>query len=211
MQTAHENCVAHNGSIVPVPGRDILVQAWYQGGVSVIDFTDTANPTEIAFFDRGPINSPFPIPDPTNPNRINLGGLWSTYWYNGFVYGTEIARGFDTFGFVASDLLSENEITAAAEVEQAEFNAQHQTKFTWAPSFAVVGAYFDQAVRNGLLDDRTARQVGNRLDGARHLYDVGANDRAIQVRLEQAAGMLPDDDDATALRDAILELAATFG
>ena len=100
-QTVNENCVAHNSSLVPVPGRDILVQAWYQGGVSVIDFTDSANPTEIAFFDRGPINSPFPIPDPTNPNRINLGGLWSTYWYNGLVYGTEIARGFDTFGLLA--------------------------------------------------------------------------------------------------------------
>ena len=91
VQTTQENCVAHNSSLVPVPGRDILVQAWYQGGLSVIDFTDTANPVEIAYFDRGPINTP-------NPTGLNLGGLWSTYWYNGQVYGSEIARGFDTFG-----------------------------------------------------------------------------------------------------------------
>ena len=130
-QTVNENCVAHNSSLVPVPGRDILVQAWYQGGVSVVDVTDSANPTELAFFDRGPVNSPFPIPDPTNPNRINLGGLWSTYWYNGFVYGTELARGFDTFALLPSDQLSENEIGAAAEVIVDEFNSQHQTPITW--------------------------------------------------------------------------------
>ena len=94
VQTTTENCVAHNSSIVPVPGRDILVQAWYQGGVSVIDFTDTANPVEIAYFDRGPINVP-------NPTGLNLGGLWSTYWYNGMIHGTEIARGFDTFRLLA--------------------------------------------------------------------------------------------------------------
>ena len=112
VQTVQENCVAHNSSIVPVPGRDILVQAWYQGGLSVIDFSDTANPVEIAYFDRGPINVP-------NPTGLNLGGLWSTYWYNGQVYGTEIARGFDTFGLVPSEFLSEDEIAAASEVEAA--------------------------------------------------------------------------------------------
>ncbi len=130
VQTTQENCVAHNASLVPVPGRDILVQAWYQGGVSIIDFTDTANPTEIAFFDRGPINTP-------NPTGLNLGGLWSTYWYNGTIYGTEIARGFDTFGLLPSDHLSENEIAAASEVQLDEFNAQHQTFIAHTPSFAV--------------------------------------------------------------------------
>ena len=109
VQTTQENCVAHNSSLVPVPGRDILVQAWYQGGLSVIDFSDTANPVEIAYFDRGPINTP-------NPTGLNLGGLWSTYWFNGQVYGSEIARGFDTFGLKTSDLLSENELDAAREV-----------------------------------------------------------------------------------------------
>src|SRR5262245_32228458 len=118
-QTTQENCVAHNASIVPVPGRDILVQAWYQGGVSVIDFTDTENPQEIAFFDRGPINSP-------SPTGLNLGGLWSTYWYNGMIYGTEIARGFDTYRLLPSDMLSENEIDAASEVQLDELNSQNQ-------------------------------------------------------------------------------------
>ncbi len=132
--------MAHNGSIVPVPGRDIMVQAWYQGGLSVIDFTDTANPTEIAFLDRGPINTP-------NPTGLNLGGYWSTYWYNGNVLGSEIARGFDSLAFTPSDQLSANEIAAAGEIQLAEFNAQLQSKLVHAPSFAVARSYVDQAER----------------------------------------------------------------
>jgi hypothetical protein len=203
VQTTNENCVAHNASLVPVPGRDILVQAWYQGGVSVIDFTDTANPTEIAFFDRGPINSPFPIPDPTNPNRINLGGLWSTYWYNGTIYGTEIARGFDTFGLLASDHLSENEIAAASEVQLAEFNAQHQTFIAHTPSFAVTRSYFDQAVRAGELRSRDARFIDNSIDLAEHLADH---------RLERLAALILfvaslKADDAPALEQALRDHA----
>jgi hypothetical protein len=136
-QTLQENCVAHNGSLVPVPGRDIMVQAWYQGGLSVIDFTDAANPKEIAFFDRGPVNA----------TALVLGGLWSAYWYNGQIYGSEIARGLDVFGLVPSEHLTEAEIAAAREVRVAQFNAQHQAKITWAPSFAVARARFDQLVR----------------------------------------------------------------
>ena len=117
-QTVQENCVAHNGSLVPVPGRDIMVQAWYQGGISLIDFTDSANPVEIGFFDRGPIS----------PTALVLGGFWSAYWYNGNIYGSEIARGFDVFGLLASQHLSEAEIAAAGEVQLAEFNAQHQPR-----------------------------------------------------------------------------------
>ena len=124
-QTTQENCVAHNGSIVPVPGRDIMVQAWYQGGLSVIDFTDTANPTEIAYLDRGPINTP-------NPTGLNLGGYWSTYWYNGNVLGSEIARGFESLAFTPSEHLSANEIAAAGEIQLAEFNAQLQSKLVHA-------------------------------------------------------------------------------
>ena len=202
VQTVNENCVAHNASIVPVPGRDILVQAWYQGGVSVIDFTDTANPVELAFFDRGPINSPFPIPDPTNPNRINLGGLWSTYWYNGFVYGTEIARGFDTFRLLPSDLLSENEIGAAGEVEQTIFNSQNQEKLTWDPSFNVAGSYYDQAVRAGTLSDKVEAKVGKHLAQAEKLANLGENASAVDL-LNNASRVLGDGD----LKDAIDELA----
>jgi len=135
--TNQENCVAHNGSLVPVPGRDILVQAWYQGGISLMDFTDSANPREIAFFDRGPIS----------PTSLVLGGFWSAYYYNGHIYGSEIARGFDVFRLLPSEHLTEAEIAAAGEVQLAEFNPQHQPEITWAPSFAVARARFDQLVR----------------------------------------------------------------
>ncbi len=132
VQTTAENCVAHNSSVIPVPNRDIYVQAWYQGGISVIDFTDTANPVEIAFLDRGPISTP------ENPTGLNLGGLWATYWYNGFIYGTEIARGFDTYKLLPSDQLSANEIEAASEVQLDQFNSQLMSELVAAPSFAVV-------------------------------------------------------------------------
>jgi hypothetical protein len=115
-QTDQENCVAHNGSIIPVPGRDIMVQAWYQGGLSVFDFTDSAHPVEIAYFDRGPIDA----------TKLVVGGYWSTYWYNGRIYGSEIARGMDVFRLVPSEYLTANEIEAATSVRMGEFNAQHQ-------------------------------------------------------------------------------------
>jgi hypothetical protein len=199
-QTTQENCVAHNGSLLPVPGRDLLVQAWYQGGLSIIDFTDTANPTEIAFYDRGPINVP-------NPTGLNLGGLWSTYWYNGNVFGTEIARGFDAFGLLPSDHMSTNEIAAATEALVDEFNAQHQTPITWDPSFAVVRAHFDQAVRNDVINAKTADQVAKHVDKAEKLADGPAADRAVVAQLENAARKAGPAD---ALRDALLDLADTF-
>jgi hypothetical protein len=117
-QTAQENCVAHNGSLIPVPGRDIMVQAWYQGGTSVFDFTDSANPFEIAYFDRGPIAA----------DRLVTGGFWSTYWYNGHLYGSEIARGFDVFALTPTPALSADEIAAASAVRVDELNAQHQQR-----------------------------------------------------------------------------------
>ena len=107
-QVEQENCVAHNGSIVPVPGRDIFVQAWYQGGISLMDFTDSGNPVEIAYFDRGPIHE----------EHLSLGGYWSVYWYNGRIYGTEIIRGLDVFALTPSELLTENEIAAAALADE---------------------------------------------------------------------------------------------
>jgi hypothetical protein len=117
-QTEQENCVAHNGSIVPVPGRDIMVQAWYQGGISVFDFTDSAKPVEIAFFDRGPLDA----------KRLITGGHWSAYWYNGYIYGAEIARGLDVLRLKPSGHLSQKEIAAAEAVRLPEFNAQHQRR-----------------------------------------------------------------------------------
>src|SRR5262249_54592409 len=116
-----ENCVAHNGSLIPVPGRDIEVQAWYQGGISIVDFTDAAHPAEIAYFDRGPID----------PKVLVLGGDWSAYWYNGYIYGSEIARGLDVFELTPTKFLSQNEIDAAKSVRVAELNVQNQQKLVW--------------------------------------------------------------------------------
>ena len=119
-QSEEENCVAHNGSIIPVPGRDIFVQAWYQGGVSVIDFTDSANAFEIGFFDRGPVFE----------EELVMGGYWSTYWFDGLIYGTEIARGLDVLALLPSEYLSENEIAAASATVGGElFNPQQQFRF----------------------------------------------------------------------------------
>ncbi|MFI5759164.1 LVIVD repeat-containing protein [Streptomyces sp. NPDC051569] len=84
-QADTENCVAHNGSLIPVLGRDIMVQAWYQGGVSVWDFTNSAKPKEIAYFERGPISTA----------SLVTGGSWSAYYYNGYIYSNDIAKGFD--------------------------------------------------------------------------------------------------------------------
>jgi hypothetical protein len=146
-QTETENCVAHNGSLIPVPGRDIMVQAWYQGGVSVFDFGDASNPVEIAFFDRGPID----------PAKLTLAGYWSAYWYNGAIYGSEIGRGLDVFRLTPSEHLSANEIAAAQTVRRDWFNPQLQQKLTWPPSVVVARAYLDQLARNdGLAADRIA-------------------------------------------------------
>jgi hypothetical protein len=136
-QTPQENCVAHNGSLIPVPGRDIMAQAWYQGGISVIDVTDSSSPQELAFFDRGPISS----------TGLVLGGFWSAYWYNGHIYGSEIARGFDVFSLTPSEHLSAAEIAAAGEAQLAELNPQHQVRYTWEPSRNVARARFDQLFR----------------------------------------------------------------
>src|SRR5438477_5307188 len=142
-----ENCVAHNGSLIPVPGRDIEVQAWYQGGVSVMDFTDAAHPFEIAYFDRGPID----------PKMLVLGGDWSAYWYNGYIYASEIARGLDVFELTPTKFLTENEINAAKAVRVSELNVQNQQKIVWPAKLAVAKAYLDQLTRSlALPADRIA-------------------------------------------------------
>ena len=136
-----ENCVAHNGSLVPVPGRDIEVQGWYQGGVSVMDFTDPAHPFEIAYFDRGPID----------PKMLILGGQWSAYWYNGSIYGSEIARGLDVFELTPTKFLTQNEIDAAKTVRVSELNVQNQQKIEWPLNLVVAKAYLDQLERSQAL------------------------------------------------------------
>jgi hypothetical protein len=140
-QSDSENCVAHNGSLVPVPGRDIEVQAWYQGGVSVVDFTDPEKPFEIAYFDRGPIDQ----------KMLVLGGEWSAYWYNGYIYGSEIARGLDVFELTPSKFLTQNEIDAAKSVRVADLNVQDQKKIEWPAQLVVAKAYVDQLARSQAL------------------------------------------------------------
>ncbi|MFL5608016.1 MAG: LVIVD repeat-containing protein [Gemmatimonadaceae bacterium] len=144
-QTPQENCVAHNGSMIPIPGRDVMAQSWYQGGVSVFDWTDPAHPKEIAFFDRGPADS----------TRMAAGGTWSVYWYNGSLVSSEIARGLDIMELTPSAFLSQNELDAAKSVHLDYLNAQGQPKYVWPPSFALSRAYVDQLARsNGLSSSR---------------------------------------------------------
>lgn len=164
-QTAQENCVSHNGGLVPVPGRDIMVQGWYQGGVNAIDFTNPDHPFEIAFFDRGPVDAP-PAPGDTNTaisrQRGTIGGSWGAYYYNGYVYSSELARGFDVLELLPSDQLSANELAAAKlarfdgfDPKTHEYNPQSQPKVTWPASFPVIRSYLDQLKRdNGLSSDR---------------------------------------------------------
>jgi hypothetical protein len=180
-QTEQENCVAHNGSIIPVPGRDIMAQGWYQGGVSVFDFTDSAHPHEIAFFDRGPLDA----------NRLITGGFWSAYWYNGNIYASEMARGLDVFKLLPSEYLSQNEIDAAMLVHTNEFNAQHQQRITWPAHSVVARAYLDQLARSkGILPAR-AQAVKSALE------------RADKIRSSR-------DKEATAVAEALNSLAAAL-
>jgi hypothetical protein len=148
-QTDVENCVAHNGGLVPVPGRDIMVQGWYSGGTSVIDFTDADNPIEIAFFDRGPVDA----------DELYLAGHWAAYWYNGRVYSPEIVRGLDVFRLTPSAYLSANEIAAAELIQFDEFNTQTQRQFIWPEEPVVAQAYLDQLVRGDGIDVELAGRV----------------------------------------------------
>jgi hypothetical protein len=137
-QTRNENCVAHNGTLIPVPGRDIMAQGWYQGGVSVFDWTDPAHPKEIAFFDRGPMDS----------TKLVGAGSWSAYWYNGYIISSEIARGLDILELTPNSLLTQNEIDAAKLVHFDYLNAQDQQQLVWPASFVVARAYVDQLARS---------------------------------------------------------------
>lgn len=178
-QTDNENCVAHNGSIVPVPGRDIFVQSWYQGGISVIDFTDSANPVEIAYFDRGPISDKASV----------LGGYWSSYWYRGKIYATEIVRGLDIFALAPSSYLSENEIAAAALADLGEtVNPQQQMPATWPAEPVVARAYVDQIRRANAMPAPALDDIGSALDAAGEKLAAGAKDAPLAARLQSLAG-----------------------
>jgi hypothetical protein len=197
-QTETENCVAHNGSIIPVPGRDIMVQAWYQGGVSVFDFTDSTKPVEIAYFDRGPIDA----------KNLITGGYWSAYWYNGNIYGAEIARGVDVFRLVPSDHLSQNEIDAAVAVRMTTFNAQQQPRVVHQPTFIVARAYLDQLNRSKAIQAARASAIKSAIDRA----DRNDPDRPSLDQLDSLAGQLEADANAASGHDAdtMRALAATI-
>ena len=202
-QTETENCVAHNGSLIPVPGRDIMVQGWYQGGLSVFDFTDSARPVEIAYFDRGPIDA----------KTLITGGYWSAYWYNGAIYGSEIARGVDVFRLKPSEFLTQNEIDAAALVRAEELNTQEQTKVVWPPSTVVALAYIDQLARTQAIRPERARAVKAALDKADGLRTgKEKNAAAVLDQLDALATQVETDAGAAAGRDAmrLRSLAATI-
>ncbi|MEO1251690.1 MAG: DUF305 domain-containing protein [Pseudomonadota bacterium] len=177
-QVSEENCVAHNGSIIPVPGRDIFAQAWYQGGLSVIDFTDSENPVEIAYFDRGPVHEEVLI----------LAGYWSTYFYNGKIYGTEIVRGLDVFALNPSEFLTENEIAAAALADEGGvFNPQQQFPVSWPAEPVVARAYIDQLTRAEALTTDDVAALNAALDEAAPKLDAGDSDRELSRRLQNLA------------------------
>ena len=202
-QTESENCVAHNGSLIPVPGRDIFVQAWYQGGVSVVDFTDSTNPVEIAYFDRGPMDA----------EEMVLAGYWSTYWYGGYIYGTEIARGLDVFALEASDYLTENEI-AAASLKETDLivNAQTQQKVNWPTVPVVARAYLDQLLRSNVIAAGQADALSSALETADDLITRGTQDSALALRLDDLAATMQDEAVSRrgASRTRYLSLAETL-
>jgi len=184
-----ENCVAHNGSLVPVPGRDILVQAWYQGGVSVMDFTDPGNPQEIAYFDRGPID----------PKQLILGGDWSAYWYNGKIYGSEISRGLDIFELTPTKFLTQNEIDAAKTVWVKEQNVQNQQPIVWPRKLVVAKAYIDQLERSGGLPANQIAELRQAIDKAEKSKNPGKL-KSFSSSLESGAGSAKTPADAARMK-----------
>jgi hypothetical protein len=196
-QTELENCVAHNGSIIPVPGRDIKVQAWYQGGLSVFDFTDPTNALEIAYFDRGPVYS----------EEMVSGGYWSTYWYNGHIYGAEIARGFDVFKLTPSEHLTQNEIDAAGLIRMNEFNAQLQPRIEWPTDVVVARAYLDQLMRSDAIRADRAVTVSAALnkvasatnDNERERTATDLREAAVELESD-SRNSLPSNSDSDRIR-----------
>ncbi len=185
-QSSFENCVAHNGSMIPIPGRDVMVQAFYQGGITVFDWTDAAHPKEIAYFDRGP----------ADPTRFSMGGSWSVYWYNGYMVSSEIARGLDIFELTPSPLVSQNEIDAAKTVHLDYLNTQDQPKFVWPASFALARAYLDQLERSKGLS-------GGKISSARQALAKAekASGSSRTLALTQLGGQL--DGDASGSSDGV--------
>ncbi len=223
-QSAQENCVSHNGGIIPVPGRDLYVQGWYQGGIDIMDFTDADHPYEIAYFDRGSIDPPPQIdmiPPPSanasqqqgvgiGRSRYTIGGSWGAYYWNGYIYSSELDRGFDVLQLTPSDQLSANEIAAAKLVTLDQFNPQSQPRYTWPAAFPVVRSYLDQLVRNnGLSSDRTTA-IAAALDAAEQ-KEGAARAAALNSLAKEVDGDVSGAKDPNRVRwmsQAIKDLAA---
>jgi LVIVD repeat len=213
-QTAEENCVSHNGGLIPIPGRDIMAQGWYQGGISVMEFTDPDHPRELAYFDRGPIDPPNPADTvATDPEeeimRNTLGGSWGAYYWNGYIYSSELDRGFDVLELTPGDAFSKNELEAAKLVHMNEYNPQSQPKIVWPPAFVVVRSYLDQLVRgNGLAPERTS-SIASALDAAEQ-KSGGARSKALDALASQVDAdvkVAKDPERVRAMSAAIRALA----
>jgi hypothetical protein len=200
VQTEQENCVAHNGSLIPVPGRDVKVQGWYQGGISVFDWTDPQNPVEVAFFDRGPLHA----------ERMISAGSWSVYWYNGVIVNSEIARGLDILELTPSPLLTRNEIDAANTVRLEYFNPQGQPRFEWPASFALARAYLDQLQRDNGLDHAAIRDARQALATAEARSGRARRDGLLRLssRLHEMGPGADDAHKVWTLAEAVRELAS---
>jgi hypothetical protein len=212
-QSAQENCVSHNGGLVPVPGRDIMVQGWYQGGVDVIDFTDPDHPFEIAFFDRGPADLPEPAGEATaaiSRSRGTIGGSWGAYYWNGLVYSSELARGLDILELLPTDKLSANELAAAKLVHLEQYNPQSQPKIVWPAAFPVVRSYLDQLNRNDGLAAARRTAIASALDAAEK-QSGSARKSALTKLASQVDGDVKgakDQKRVAAMAQAIKDLAA---
>jgi hypothetical protein len=203
VQSAYENCVAHNGSLIPVPGRDIMVQSWYQGGISVFDWTDAGNPVEIAFHDRGPVS--------TERGGGAGGGSWSVYWYNGYLYNSEIARGLDVFELTPSAFLTENEIAAANTVQLDYLNAQGNPMFVWPDTYALAKAYTDQLHRDEALSAESISMIRQHLANA-ETYGGKVSSDILNQLAEELSGMASESGDpekVSKLIDTVRNLASS--
>ena len=198
-QTPEENCVAHNGSLIPIPGRDIMIQGWYQGGISLIDWTDPTDPVEIAYFDRGPVDG----------SQMRMGGSWSVYWYNGVIVNSEIARGLDVLELIPSEALTQNEIDAANSVVLTHLNSQGQPIFEWPATFALARAYLDQLERHGGL---AAARIDRLRGGLAEAEEMTGSARADALRsladaVSRGAAGAGDAAKVRMLADAVRSLA----
>lgn len=215
-QSARENCVSHNGGLIPIPGRDVMVQGWYQGGVDVIDFTDPNKPYEIAYFDRGPIDPP-PLVDAgpgssaaKPPARATIGGSWGAYYYNGMVYSSEMARGLDILELTPTEHLSANELAAAKLVQFKQYNPQSQPKIVWPAAFPVVRSYVDQLVRNNGLGAARTTAINAALNAAENASGAARRTALTELAkdVDRDVGAAQDKAKVRMLSAAIKQLAA---